>query len=69
MSETEQPPGCDPCREANADYKREWRSRSGVGERDRRRNEARRRALWRLAQEHPLRFRELLADELSGDSE
>ncbi|MCW2768526.1 MAG: hypothetical protein JWO11_4485 [Nocardioides sp.] len=52
-------------RDALNAYMREWRSRPEVQRRERAKAAARSRALTRLADEHPERYRELLVDELT----
>lgn len=59
---------CDACREAARVYTANYRAaRPDVRERERRENNARTRALWRLAHLHPAQFAALLDDELSAD--
>lgn len=55
---------CDPCRKGEAAYMRELRKRPDIRENERRRNNARTRALWRLADEHPDEFRRLYLAEI-----
>ena len=60
---------CQPCRNAAAAYLRDWRARNPQSRaKERQQNNARSRALWRLADEFPDRFRELVADELRADA-
>lgn len=57
---------CQPCLDANAEYTREWRARSPeIRAKGNRETAARSRALWRLAREHPQRFKKLFAEEMS----
>ncbi len=58
-------PPCDPCRQAAAEYMREYRaSHPKIYSRERRRNAARSRALWRLAARHVEEFQVLYLSEL-----
>ena len=54
---------CQRCRDANAAYVREWRSDPDNRARTQAANNARQRALQRLADEYPKRFLELLNEE------
>lgn len=57
---------CRPCRDAANAYQRERRQANpDVRAKDNRDNAARNRAVWRLAAEHPERYRELVAEELA----
>lgn len=57
---------CQPCLDANAEYTREWRARSPeIRAKGNRETAARSRALWRLAREHPKRFKKLFAEEMA----
>lgn len=53
---------CDDCRAAHALYVRLWRARGGMAA-TRATNEARRRAMARLARMHPTEFRALYLEE------
>lgn len=55
---------CWSCIEANRAYTAQWRANPERREREKRRENARKRALWRLAQEYPARFRQLVAEEM-----
>lgn len=56
---------CNACKAAQAEYMRQLRqSRPKVYDNEKRRNAARGRALWRLAEEHEDRFRELYLEEV-----
>lgn len=59
---------CGPCREANRDYSRKFRSeRPDVKARERASTRARSRALWRLADLHRDEYDRLYADELRAE--
>lgn len=61
---------CPPCRQASSKYMAEWRKeRPLAARRAAREDNARERALWRLAQRHPAEFRALVEDEKSRDGE
>lgn len=52
---------CEPCRQAGAEYMREWRKEA---KHDKARHNARARALWRLAKEYPGEYERLYIDEV-----
>ena len=54
---------CQPCKDANAAHQRQWRSDPDNHARTQAANNARHRALQRLADEYPKRFLELLNEE------
>lgn len=56
---------CPACRAANTAYMREYRKRKPDGyQREKAKNHARERALWKLADLHPAQFRVLVEAEL-----
>lgn len=56
---------CDPCKAANAARSREARADPEFARNETLRNNARIRALWRLAAEYPKRYHQLSTEELS----
>lgn len=62
-------PVCEACRDANADYWRNYRQSSSPGYvRGKARQNARSRAMTRLADQYPAEFEALLAEELDADT-
>jgi hypothetical protein len=60
---------CGGCRQANREYGRRYRAeRPEVRQQELADNRARSRALWRLAEECPDRFRQLVVEELIKES-
>lgn len=61
---------CGPCRDAARDYAREFRARRDVpaAQRERARQRARNRAVWRLVELHPEDFRRLVAEESRAET-
>lgn len=58
---------CEPCTAANASYLRKLRATNPkVYARDKKRNAARNRALWRLAELHPDEYQKLYLDEIGA---
>ena len=57
---------CEPCREANRVYNNELRATKDQRAQEAARAVRRNKALLRLAQEYPTRFREILVEEMKG---
>lgn len=58
---------CRPCKTANRDYNRAYRTNPAVRERQRAGERARHRALWRLADAHRAEYDRLYSDELRAE--
>jgi hypothetical protein len=54
---------CQPCRDAAAEYQRNWRMNEAKRAVERQTTAARHRALTRLARAHPVEYRRLYAEE------